>query len=165
FYQSLLDSATERIYTYLDLDFTASAVKTDIFWGRNQKTHMLHQAAGAVTLWTTTDEHGVATVMDPSKLHLFENGNFIVLSDGRFDPCTEHRITYTLPATLTCPETIRLVITEIAAIILRESKQGGDTLGKQLELFRETGSLSREVFFELGERHRSILSPYKRYAV
>jgi hypothetical protein len=88
-----------------------------------------------------------------------------VLSDGTFEQCKEHRITYTLSPTLTCPETVKQVITEIAAIILRESKQGADTLGKQLELFKDGGGTAREMYFELDERHRTMLSPYKRYAV
>lgn len=165
FFQSLLDTATERIYTYLDTDFTASAVKTDIFWGDGSNYHRLHLHADAVTMWKTVDEQGTIVTMDITKMHLFEKGLMIVLSEGTFECEKEHQIAYTLPSALVCPETVRQVITEVAAVMLRESKQGGGTLGEQLDQFHDANGTTREVYFELTDRHRDALSPYKRYAV
>lgn len=165
YFQSLLDTATERVYTYLDADFTPSALKTKTFLGNNSNCVRLHEPAAAITAWETRDETGTLTPQSTSSLHLFQNGYLVVLSDATFLPDLEHRISYTLPSTLVCPETVKQVITEVAAIMLRESKQGAGTLGEQMELFKDSDTLSRSLYVELADRHRMMLSPYKRYGV
>lgn len=165
FFQTLLDTATERVYTYLDLDFTANAAKTEIFEGNDTDYVRLHQPASSVTSWITTDINGVATPQSIAPLHLFENGILLVNSQGTFDSSYEHSISYKTPLSLTCPETVRQVITEIAAVMLRESKQGAGSLSKAIDLYRDTASLVRSEYVELTDRHRAMLSPYKRYAI
>ncbi len=162
YYQSLLDYATERIYTYLDRDYTASAVKTDIFFGNCKPWRRLHQVAGAVTAWSSVDSLGAITTNDPTTIHLFEGGELAVLSSGTFDPTLEHRITYSLPSSLSCPETVAQVITEVAAVALRESKQGSGSLGEQMSYSHDSNFSSRAVYVELSDRHRELLSPYRR---
>jgi hypothetical protein len=165
FYQSLLDRSTERIYTYLDKDFTAEAEKEEVFWGADTKYHTLHQAAGAVTAWQTINRDGIPTPMDTSELLLFEDGLLLYRKDGTFESQLEHHLTYELPADLTCPETVQQVIIEIAAVMLRESTKGGAMLGENSEWTRENSSSIGQHFYELSDRHRELLSMYRRYGV
>jgi len=165
FYQSLLYRATERIYNYLDKDFTAEAEKKEIFWGNDSKFHRLHQPAGAITAWQTLNHEGVSTPMDTSELLLFENGLLLYRKVGAFEAMLEHHVTYELPSDLTCPETVQQVIIEVAAVLLRESTKGGATLGENSEWTRENSSTIGQHFYELSERHQELLSPYRRYAL
>jgi hypothetical protein len=165
FFQTLLDTATERVYTYLDLDFTANAAKNEVFTGNDTDYFRLHQPASSITTWIATDLDGVATPQSIAPLHLFENGMLLVNSQGTFASGYEHSFSYKTPVSLTCPETVRQVITEIAAVMLRESKQGAGSLSKAIDMYRDTASLARSEFIELDDRHRAMLSPYKRYAV
>ena len=48
FYQSLLYTATEKVYTYLDRDYTPNAVKTDVFFGRGLQVHRMQNPAGTL---------------------------------------------------------------------------------------------------------------------
>lgn len=165
FFQSLLETATERVYNYLDLDFTAGTLNVQTFVGSGGDFVLLHQPAEAITAWETVDRIGTLTPQNETALHLFDGGRVVVNADGIFDQSLEHRISYTLPASLTCPETVKQVITEVASIMLRESKQGAGSLGELREFFSDTAGAHRSVFSELTERHRMMLSPYKRYAV
>lgn len=165
FYQSLLDRATERIYNYLDKDFTAEAEKKEIFWGNDSKYHRLHQPAGTISAWQTINREGMPTPMDTSDLLLFENGLLLYRKEGTFESQFEHHIVYELRGDLTCPETVQQVIIEIAAIMLRESTKGGGMLGENSEWTRENNSTIGQHFYELTERHRELLSPYRRYAL
>ncbi len=165
YYQSLLDNTTEQVYTFLDRDFTASAEKTDVFIGDNSECHTLHEPAGALVSWKTVDREGTIVTRSITSLALFLRGTFVGSKDDIFSSEFEHQITYTLPVTLTCPETIQQVIIEIAAVVLRESKQGGSSLGEVSAWFRENDTSSQQHFYELAIRHRQLLSPYRRYAI
>ncbi|HET9135894.1 MAG TPA: hypothetical protein VFO76_04595 [Candidatus Kapabacteria bacterium] len=165
FYQSLLDRSTERVYTYLDKDFTAEAEKKEVFWGTDSKYHKLHQVAGAITAWQTIDREGTPTPMDTSELLLFDNGRLLYRKEGTFESQFEHHLTYELPADLTCPETVQQVIIEIAAVMLRESTKGGGMLGENSEWSRENNSSIGQHFYELSDRHRELLFSYRRLAI
>ncbi len=165
YYQSLLDIATEQVYTFLDRDFTASAEKTDVFLGNDSECHTLHEPAGALVSWKTVDHEGTVVTKSLTSLALFLRGAFVGSKDDTFSSEFEHQITYTLPATLTCPETIQQVIIEIAMVMLRESKQGGGSLGEETAWFRENDATGGQHFYELSGRHRQLLSPYRRYAI
>ena len=165
FYKTLLDRATERIYRYLDLDFTAEAPKTESFWGNGANYHRLHQPAGIITSWEAIDLTGSSIVMDTSKLVLYENGKYIHLKEGFFDRNLEHRIGYELPESLSAPETVQQVIIEVAATMLRESNKGAGALGESSESTRENDSSISQQFYELEDRHRQLLSAYRRYAL
>src|SRR5689334_18694097 len=106
FYQSLLDTATEKVYTYLDRDYTASAVKTDIFFGKGLHVHRMQHPASALISWKYYDETGAETVADISTLVLLATGMIVVGSVEKFSRGYEHRLSYSLPSTLTCPETV-----------------------------------------------------------
>ena len=55
FFQTCLDAATEAVYTWLDRDYTASATKTDIFWGDDTQFYAPKHPAGSLLSWTYTD--------------------------------------------------------------------------------------------------------------
>jgi hypothetical protein len=174
FYQSLLDTATEHVYTWLDRDFTASATKTDRFWGDNSQFYAPHDQAGAITSWTTYDENGASTSMGTTDLFIRRNGFLIAIkstSTKTFESGFEHKIVYTTPSTLTCPETVKQVITEIAAELLRASNQGDGTLGVLYQSTRDGalgydgGFSQRARFLDLNERHKEMLRVYKRYPI
>ena len=165
FYQALLDRSTERIYNYLDKDFTAEAEKKEIFWGNDSKYHRLHQVAGAITAWQTVGPDGVPIPMDTSGLLLFENGLLLYRKEGTFESQFEHHIVYELRGDLSCPETVQQVIIEVAAVMLRESTKGGGMLGENSEWTRENNSTIGQHFYELSERHRELLSTYRRCSV
>ena len=174
FYQSLLDTATEHVYTWLDRDYTALASKTDRFWGDNSQNYVPHDQAGAITAWTQTDENGSVTANSTSDLFLRLNGFLIGIkstSTKTFACGFEHKITYTTPSALTCPETVKQVITEIAAALLRASNQGDGTLGV-LSTSHVDGALGydggfsqRARYQDMSEQHKEMLRVYKRYSI
>ena len=165
FYQSLLDTATEKIYDYLDCDYTPSAAKTDIFFGTGRHIHRMFNPAGTLHTWKYYDKFGTETVVSISELVLMANGMLVVAAQKKFECEFEHRITYSQPSTLTCPETVKLVITEIAAVIFEESKQGSDRLGVETESDKNDTTISRIRYLDLSQAHIQMLSPYKRVAV
>jgi hypothetical protein len=77
----------------------------------------------------------------------------------------EHRIKYQQPSTLTCPETVRQVITEIAATLFAASNQGNASLGMIASTFKDGETLERDRFQDLSARHRAMLQPYRRIAI
>ena len=164
FYQSLLDMATEKVYTYLDRDYTPGAVKTDVFFGNEHHIHRMRDPAATLTSWKSYDSEGAETIHDISGLVLMANGNLVVCAKGLFDQGSEHRIKYTLP-NWTVPETIRQVIIEIAAIVFEESKSGGGRLGIAIETDRIDSSTERLRYLDLTKRQQITLAPYKRIAV
>lgn len=164
-YQSLLDTATEKVYTYLDRDYTPSAPKTDIFWGTGMHTHRMNNQAGALTSWKYYDAKGNETVVSISELVLMANGMITVAANKRFECAFEHRIVYTQPVLLTCPESVKQVIIEVAAIVFEESKQGAGNLGKLTESVKADADFERVRYLDLSSRQRMMLAPYKRIAV
>ena len=165
FYQSLIDIATDRVLQFLDRTFTASASRTDVFWGDDQPTHRLHDAAQAVTAWTYIDLQFNTTTMGTSDLELFENGNVVASRRTPFISGVEHHLSYTLPSSLVLPPAVAQVIVEDAAIMFGESNQGTGTLAELIVASRE-GSLSDRIrFSDLSERHKETLRMYKRYPV
>ncbi len=165
FYQSLLNTATEKIYTYLDRDYTPGAVKTDIFFGRGLQVHRMQYPAGALISWKYYDKTGAETVANIADLVLLANGSIAVGAVMKFLWGYEHRLKYSLPSTLTCPETIRLIITEVAAVIYEESKLGSGRLGIMIESDKNDTSNDRLRYSDLSERQKAMLSPYKKYAI
>jgi hypothetical protein len=174
FYQSLLDTATEYVYHWLDRDFTASATKTDRFFGDDSECYAPHDQAGTLVSWSSTDRTGTTTSNGVTDLFLRANGYLIQIKDTStqsFACGLEHIITYTQPSTLTCPETVKIVITEIAALLFRASNQGEGLLAIDLSSARDgalgfTGGFSdRERYLDLSERHKEMLRPYKRYPI
>jgi hypothetical protein len=168
FYQSLLDTATEYVYNWLDRDYTASASKTDIFWGDDTQFYAPRHQAGTLTSWHYLDSSGVDTNVGTSDLMLRANGYLIQASTKSFISGVEHRLVYAQPSTLTCPETIRQVVMELAALYFEASNQGEGSLGLLMLASRDggLGSFSdRERFGDLTERHKETLRPYKRYPV
>jgi hypothetical protein len=174
FYQSLLDTATEQVYTWLDRDYTASATKIDRFWGDDTQYYAPHDQAGAITAWTATDRDGTVTTNSTSDLFLRANGYLIGIkstSTKTFACRFEHKITYTTPSTLTCPETVKQVITEIAAELLRASNQGDGTLGVLYAshvdgaLGYDGGFSQRAHYLDISEHHKEMLRMYKRYCI
>src|SRR4051812_45890419 len=70
FYQSLLDTATEKIYTYLDRDYTPEAVKTDIFFGNGLHIHRMNNSCGTLINWHSCDIDGNIVTLDIAELVL-----------------------------------------------------------------------------------------------
>ncbi len=165
FYGSLLDTATEKVYTYLDRDYTASALKTDVFFGTGMHVHGMQNPAGTLIGWKYYDDTGAETIANISDLVLLANGNIAVSALKKFLRGFEHRLKYSLPSTLACPETVKQVITEIAAMIFEESKQGSGRLGIMIESDKNDTSSDRFRYADLTERQKAMLSPYKRYAI
>jgi hypothetical protein len=165
FYASLLDTATEKIYTFLGRDYTPSASKTDIFFGNGYHVHRMENPSETLTFWKTFDINGILTTQDLSELVIMANGEIVVNSSRTFDRKLEHRIAYSQPAALTCPESVMQVITEVAAIILEESKQGSARLGIMTESDKAGTATERFRYLDLTERQKEMLSPYKRIPV
>ena len=165
FYQSLLDMATEKIYTYLDRDYTPNVAKTDVFWGRGMAVHRLQHPAGSFVSWKYYDDIGAETVANVADLALLSNGMIAVGAVHKFLFGYEHRLKYLTPTTLTCPETVMQIITEVAALAFEESKQGGGRLGIYSESDRSDTSADRARYSDLTERQKAMLAPYKRYPV
>jgi hypothetical protein len=172
FYQSLLDASTEYVYTWLDRDYTASATKSDRFWGDGTQCYAPHNQVGTLLTWSETDAAGTTTSIGVTDLFLRANGYVVQIkstSTESFQSGYEHLLTYQQPSTLTCPETVRQVITEISALLLRDSNQGEGTLAVSIASERDgalgfTGGFSdRQRFLDLTERHKEMLRPYKRY--
>jgi hypothetical protein len=128
YFQSLLDIATEFVYTYLDREYTASTSFTQIFWGVDGNAVRLPHRAGAITSWKYYDETGDETIEDVSDLGLRENGNLIIAGTKTFLSGYEHRIVYTLPVSLECPKPVKQCVIELAAILFNKSNQGHGTL-------------------------------------
>jgi hypothetical protein len=165
FYQTILNNATEAVYTWLDRDYTASASKTDIFWGDGTQFHAPRHQSAAFTSWTYTDLSGTTTNPGTSDLITRANGFLIQTKTNKFVCGAEHTLTYTQPSTLTCPEQVMQVITEIAAIQFEQSNQGTGSLGIDLASSRDGVSDDRERFLDLSQLHKDMLRPYKRYPV
>ncbi len=165
FYQSILDTATEKIYTYLDRDYTPGIMKTDIFFGNGLHVHRMNNPAGVLHTWKYYDAEGNETVVSISELVLMANGTVAVAANKRFSREFEHRIVYDQPLSLTCPETVRQVIIEVAAMIFEESKQGSSRLGIEVESDRSDTNYERVRYQDLTDRQERMLAPYKRIPV
>ena len=145
-----IHAATERVYTYLDRDYTPNAAKTDSFFGDDRAYHFLRHPCSAITSWKYYDAAGAETDAGAIYLKLFSNGKLIVTKEKKFLSGFEHRISYITPATLTCPEMVKQVIIEIAAGIFEASKQGA-------------GELHDDEM--MTQRHEYLLAPYRRIPV
>ena len=165
FYQSLLDTATEKIYTYLDRDYTPGAVKTDVFLGNGLHVHRMLNPAGALIAWKYYDEFAAETIANIADLVLLANGMAAIGGVKTFLRGYEHRLKYSQPSGLTCPEAVRQVITEVAAVIFEESKQGTSRLGIETESDKSDSSYERVRYHDLSPRQIAMLAPYKRVAV
>lgn len=165
FFQTCLNAATEAVYTWLDRDYTALATKTDTFWGDDTQFYAPKHQAGSITAWTFTDLSGTVTTQSVSDLLIRANGYLIQTLTQTFQCGAEHTITYKQPSTLTCPETVAEVITELAAELFQQSNQGAGTLALYSLSAKEGTADARERFLDLSEHHKEMLRPYKRYPV
>ena len=165
FFLQLLDTATEYVYRWLDRDFTASAIRTDVFWGDGQSFYRPRHPVGSLLSWTTISRDGTTSSIGVGDLILRENGNLVLTKTGSFEQGLEHRLMYQLPGGLSCPETVQHVILEIAALMYDASKQGGDALGLIVNTDRNSAGTDRERYADLTERHKELLRPYKRIPV
>ena len=166
FFPTCLNAATEAVYNWLDRDYTASAVKTDLFWGDDTPFYAPRHQAGSITAWTFTDLSGTVTTQSVSDLLIRANGYLIQTLTQKFQCGAEHTLAYKQPSTLTCPETVMQVITEIAALLFEQSNQGAGTLGDFSSSARDgAAAYDRVRFLDLQERHKEMLRPYKRYPV
>ncbi len=165
FFQSCLNAATEAVYTWLDRDYTASATKTDVFWGDDTQFYAPRHQAGSFLSWTYTDLSGTVTTPGTSGLLIRANGYLIQTLNSRFQSGAEHTLTYKQPSTLTCPETVMQVITEIAALLFEASNQGEGSLGVLIASAHDGVASDRERFLDLTPLHQEMLRPYKRYPV
>src|SRR5260370_29129968 len=105
-----------------------------------------------LTFWKTFDIHGTLVVQDLSELVIMANGEIVVNAKQKFDRKLEHRIKYSQPAALACPESVMQVITEVEALIYEDSKQGGARLGIEIESDRSDSTGVRIRYFDLTER-------------
>jgi hypothetical protein len=165
FFQTCLNAATEAVYTWLDRDYTASASKTDVFWGDDTAFHSLRHQAGSLTAWSYTDLSGTVTTLGTSDLLIRANGYLLQTLTHRFARNAEHTLTYAQPSTLTCPEAVKQVITEIAALLYQASNQGEGSLGMLIASAHDGVATDRERFLDLSQLHKDMLRPYKRYPV
>jgi hypothetical protein len=166
FFQTCLNAATESVYSWLDRDYTASATKTDLFWGDDTQFYAPRHPAGSLLGWTFTDLSGTVTTQSTSDLLIRANGYLVQTLTQRFQSGAEHTLTYKQPSTLTCPETVAQVITEIAAVLFQQSNQGAGQLGLFSDYAHDgTAAYDRKRFLDLSERHKEMLRPYKRYPV
>jgi hypothetical protein len=165
FYQSLLDAATELVYTWLGRDYTPGAVKTDVFWGDDSQWHATQFPVSGIVSWSYRDLDNTLTTPDSSDLVIRNDGQVLQARTLTFVANAEHRIKYQQPGTLTCPETVRQVITEIAAGLFAASHQGDASLGMISSTFKDGESLERDRFQDLTSRHRAMLQPYRRLAI
>jgi hypothetical protein len=164
FYQSLLDAVTNKIYSYLDRDFTSSAHTHDVFWGNSTAEHLLHDAAGSIVSWTYKGLDGNSTTGTNSDLILFEEGKRVRNKTTIFEAHIEYTINYALAST-GWPEAVVQVIVEDAAILFNESNQGGGTLGELIASTKDGQFTDRVRYSDLSEAHAKILRMYKRYPV
>lgn len=149
YYQELLDRTTDYIVGYIEKDYTANAVKTDVFWGDDTDGHRLTHPAGVITQWKHYGHDGSETTEALGSLALREHGSFVVAYGKTFASGREHRLTYQLPNSLEWPIALKQVITELTAMLFEASKQGQGTL-----------------FIEpIPERHRQILDQYRTIPV
>ena len=165
FYQTLIDTATEYVYNWLDRDYTASASKTDTFWGDDSNFYAPRHQAGTLLTWVYLDRNGTETNVGVDGLMLRANGFLIQASTQSFQSGVEHRLTYQQQSSLVCPETVKQVITEFAALLFEASNQGAGTLGMLISSSRDGIQTDRERYLDLTDRHKEMLRPYKRYAV
>ena len=165
FYQSLLDTATEKVYTWLDRDYTALALKTEVFIGGGTLWHFTKYPVGTLQSWTTSDIDGVTDTRSVADLLIRLGGRAVPCVNDVFSADLEHTLTYKQPSTVTCPETVRQVITEVAAILFDESRQGVGSLGVETLSTYEDINHERAIFISLEDRHRAMLAPYQRAAV
>jgi hypothetical protein len=165
FFQTCLNAATEAVYTWLDRDYTASASKTDVFWGDGTAFHSLRHQAGSLTAWSYTNLSGTVTTPGTSDLLLRANGYLLQTLTHRFQREAEHTLTYAQPSTLTCPEAVKQVITEIAALLYQASNQGTGSLGVMIATTHDITTTDHERFLDLSQLHKDMLRPYKRYPV
>ena len=165
FYQTLINNATEAVYTWLDRDYTASAAKTDIFWGDDTQFYAPRHQAGSLTSWSYTDLSGTVTTLGTSDLLIRANGYLLQTLTHRFQCGAEHTLSYAQPSTLTCPEAVKQVITEIAALLYQASNQGTGSLGMLTATVHDATATDRERFLDLSPVHKEMLRPYKRYPV
>ena len=165
FYASLLDSATEKVYTYLDRDYTSGAAKIDIFFGNGRRAHRLQNPAALLISWKYYDLRGAETIADISSLVLLANGSLAVGPEHAFEAGFEHRLHYQMPSSLNCPESVRQVIIEVASILFEESKQGGGRLGILSEADKNGMGTDRVRYTDLTDRQKIMLMPYMRIAV
>ena len=73
FYGSLLNTATEKVYAYLDRDYTPNAIKADVFFGGGEQIHRMQYPAGSFISWKYYDEHGAETVANTGDIALLAN--------------------------------------------------------------------------------------------
>lgn len=166
FFQTCLNASTEAVYSWLDRDYTASATKTDLFWGDDSQFYAPRHQIGSITGWTYTDLSGTVTTQSVSDLLIRANGYLVQTLTQKFQCGAEHTLTYKQPSALTCPETVAQVITEIAAVLFAQSNQGAGTLGTLTDSARDgAAAYDRIHFLDLSERHKEMLRPYKRYPV
>ena len=165
FFQTCLNAATEAVYTWLDRDYTASATKTDTFWGDDTQFYAPKHQIGTLISWSYTDLSGTVTTMSTADLIIRANGYLLQAITGRFQRGAEHTISYHQPASLTCPEAVMEVITEIAALLYQASNQGTGSLGVLTSSQNDGASIERERFLDLTPLHQQMLRPYKRYPV
>ena len=168
FYQGLLATATEYVYTWLDRDYTPLAAKTDTFFGDDSQFYAPRYPIGLLNSWHAIDAAGIDHDQGVLDLIVRRRGTLLQTRTLRFDARSEHRLAYILPPDIFCPETVKLVITEIAALLFEASNQGMSTLGLLSATSRDGssgGSLDRERFLDLTERHKEMLRPYKRYPI
>ena len=165
FYQTLLDTSTEYVYTWLDRDYTASAAKSDVFFGNETDTHRLHSAAETISSISLKSPLGDITTIDPADCLLFGSGMLLRLKSAVFEFDQEYTIIYHQPSSLSCPESVRQVILEHAAISFNESARGGGTLGEAISFVRTLTESDRLKYLDLSDRHQAMLRPYKRYPV
>jgi hypothetical protein len=165
FYQALLDTATENVYDWLDRDYTASATKSETFIGGGTLWHFTKYPVATLLSWTTSDIDGVLETRDVADLIIRLGGRALQCVNDVFSSDLEHTITYKQPASITCPETVRQAILEIAAIMFDESRQGSGALGLETLSTYEDLNHERARFLSLVDRHAAMLSPYRRAAL
>ena len=128
FFTSLLETATEFVYTFLDRDYTPEAQKTDIFWGNDKPYHATEHLVGEILSWKHVDRYGNEISGLEADLHIRENGKVVICSILSFRSGVEHRLTYTQPAGLRAPEAVCQVILELAYLLYESSKLGAGTM-------------------------------------
>jgi hypothetical protein len=165
FYQTLLDTATERVYDWLDRDYTASATKSETFIGGGTLWHFTKYPVATLVSWTTSDIDGVTDTRDVTDLIIRLGGRALQCTNDVFSSDLEHTIGYAQPASITCPETVRQAILEIASIMFDESRQGSGALGLDTLSTYEDLNHERAVFRTLTDRHAQMLTPYRRAAL
>src|ERR1035437_9123324 len=84
FFQTCLNAATESVYAWLDRDYTASATKTDLFWGDDTQFHAPRHQVGSLLGWTYTDLSGTVTPVGTSDLLIRTNGYLLQTLTHRF---------------------------------------------------------------------------------